>query len=124
MSDCFYLAVGCVVTFLTLVAGCVFTWLVSRHYYCRSSKQLPNWADEFAGRLPAYPPKPSHLLKLFQEYLESRDAKIHDLLGIVACPECGTSAALFKEEFLGGDERVCVVSVNCPSCEWSRVVEV
>jgi hypothetical protein len=123
MLDDSWLAVGRLVTFLTLRVGCVFLWPVSRHCYCRLGKQLPNWADDSAGKLPAYPPKPSHLLKRSQEYLKSGGAESHSLAAVIACLKCGTSPALFTEEYREGGEDVCVVSVECPNCQWPQVVD-
>lgn len=99
-----------------MILGGFITWIVSRHFYKR--------AADHAEKLQKRPLKPSELLKLFQECLDDGDARIHELLGLVACPECGASSKSFEEDVLGGNDYVTVVSVTCPSCGWCRTVEV
>ena len=106
---------GILITAVTLFVGCLFTWIVSKHYYRRTTHD--------AEKLQRRPLKPSELLKLFQECLDDGDAGIHELLGMVACPECGASSTSFEEEVLGGDDYVTIVSVTCPKCGWSQTAE-
>ncbi len=89
-------------------AGCVVSWLIAHLYYCRSSTQAPKWAKDLIQNLPANPPKPSELLRLFQEHLDSRDVEINYRLGRVACPECGASAKDFEEKVFGDDAHTIV----------------
>ncbi len=67
------------ITLATLIVGCLFTWLISRHYYRRTTRD--------AEGLQKRPLKPSELLRLFQECLDDGDARIHTLLEMIACPE-------------------------------------
>ncbi len=83
----------------------------------------PAWAKDLIDNLPTQQPKPSELLKLFQEHLDSGDIKINHLLGRVACPECNASVKEFEERVVGEDAHTIVV-FTCPECGWSEHVEV
>jgi len=105
------------------IAGCLVTWLVTHFYYHRSSTCVPKWAEEFIRKLPAIPPTPSELLRLFQEQIDLGDIDINHPLGRVACPECGESAKKFEEKAFGDDYHTIIV-YRCPSCGWSDHAEV
>ena len=105
------------------IAGCVISWLVAYLYYYRTSTRAPKWAEGLIQNLPANPPKPSELLRLFQEHLNSGEVEFNYPLGRVACPECGAPASDFDEKIFGDDAHTIVV-YTCRSCGWTDDAEV
>ena len=116
---------GALVSVMALLIGCFVTWYFARYYYRRAQREIPDWAMELLSSLPEIPPTPSELLRIFQKYLDSGDATYNHLLGVVACPKCGTSAKDFEEKYLGETDRETgVISFTCPGCGWSETAEV
>lgn len=111
------------VEIIIFIAGCAVSWLITHLYYHRSATQTPTWAKELVSNLPAQQPKPSELLRLFQEHLDSGDVEINYPLGRVACPGCNSPAKDFEEKVFGDDAHTIVV-FKCPKCGWTDDAEV
>ena len=97
--------------------------LVALFFYHRASTQTPEWAKEFVKDLPKEPPTEEELLRLFQEHLDSGEIEFDPEFGLVACPNCGGSAAEFEKEIYE-DDRTSIVVAKCPSCGWADDTEV
>jgi predicted Zn finger-like uncharacterized protein len=110
-------------TALSVVGGGVVSWIVAAWYYRETLVEVPPWAKEFVASLPYRQPSKAELLELFQTALNVGDVETHPVFGHVACPECH---APFKEmdEKVYGDDRVSILSVQCPNCGWSDSREV
>jgi hypothetical protein len=103
---------------LLLLAGSLVTLIVTHIYYRKSSTSVPEWAKPVLENLPASPPTPDELLRLFQEALDSGEATPDPVLGHVACPDCGTPSTQFRHT-THTDDRLTVVVAECPTCGWT-----
>lgn len=103
---------------ITLIVGSIVSWLIARRYYYKSSIKSPEWARELFQNLPTSQPSLRELLLLFQKHLDLGDVEFNQVLGRVACPECGGSAKDFDAKVFG-DDIYTVVSFTCPNCGWS-----
>src|SRR5215471_2616808 len=66
------------------VAGGLLSWLITRHYYRKSSIDVPEWAKPILRSLPQNPPSKEKLLELFQDALQRGDVAPDPVLGHVA----------------------------------------
>jgi len=105
------------------VAGGLLSWLITRHYYRKSSIDVPEWAKPILRSLPQNPPSKEKLLELFQAALQRGDVAPDPVLGHVACPECHAPSSEFRHTTVGDDAHTIVVA-TCPRCGWSEHAEV
>jgi ribosomal protein L37E len=113
--------------FALFLAGALLSWLITHLYHRHSSKQAPEWADEWLKglieKLPDTPPTKERLLELVQEYLKQGNAVVNEPAGHIACPECANSAENFEQSVCGDDSHTIVIT-SCPACGWSQSDEV
>ncbi len=110
-----------------LIIGAISSWWISSHFYKKSSKEKPEWLEsieaEILEKYPKRMPSKVELIALFQEHLDEGIAVINEPTGLVACPECGNSAANFNETLHTVDDYTSIIEVECPNCGYKTYGE-
>jgi hypothetical protein len=106
-----------------VILGGVISWIVTRHYYKKSSVNAPEWAKPLIEKLPKAAPSLQELTALFQEEINKGTIKPHPVFQYVACPNCKASLDTLDVKAFSDDYRTVLV-MTCPNCGWSESAEV
>ncbi len=80
---------------LSVVAGLVISWVVARHFYKRSTMEVPEWAKPFVESLPDKPISDEQLVDLYHQAVMEGRLEVHPS-GFIKCPECGAGSEKFE----------------------------
>ena len=108
---------------LGTIIGVIAGWLIARHYYLKTSKDLDKFFRKLPHKIirPILDDKRDHLtVKELNDLLEKKiiDPDTEDPLPYISCPKCG-STKLERSSAEDFNNHETHFSIKCPNCDWS-----